>query len=247
MSTTKNLESIPLVACHGCGYEIPCQIDAVCPECSSMWDADASSRDELRQHIHSTFGTVIRANMVWWLIVLVIYALGAFMASEGSWESLVAAFFGIGFGVVASLGLGIGICKLGPPHEFRLRAHLWTQQLWWLHTPWLLIGPLTAVGVIIALAFRWTDPMTGGVVVWIYILLALFAWAILSFVAIVIWLDQYTTTRKQLGLIETGPVVGLHTLYAFMIWIGSGIVGFFGGILGAFFMGFVVGEPTWDF
>tara|TARA_R110000868_G_scaffold241497_3_gene496515 strand:+ start:184533 stop:185276 length:744 start_codon:yes stop_codon:yes gene_type:complete len=247
MSTTDKPESIPLVACHGCGYEIPRQLGAVCPECASVWDAAADSRNELRTGIHTNFGTVIKANLIWWFTILVIYALGAFMASEGAWETLIAAFFGIGFGVVASLGIGIGICKLGPAHEFRLHANLWTQKLWWLHGPWLMIGPLTAVGVLIAFAFRLIDPAIGADLVWIYILIAFFAWAILSFVCIVLWLDQYTTSRKGLGFDGGTRVVGLHTLYAFMIWIGSGIVGFFGGMLGSFFMGFVVGEQLWDF
>jgi len=185
--------------------------------------------------------------MIWWFAILAIYALGAFMASEGAWETLVAAFFGIGFGIVASLGIGIGICKLGPSHEFRLHANLWTQKLWWLHGPWLMIGPLTAVGVLIGFVFRFIDPYIGSSLLGIYILIAFCGWLILSVACIVLWIDQYFTSRKQLGVVESGPVSALHTLYAFMIWIGSGIVGFFGGILGTFFMGFVVGEQPWDF
>ncbi|MFK7760012.1 MAG: hypothetical protein AB8C13_08700 [Phycisphaerales bacterium] len=169
------------------------------------------------------------------------------MASEGSWESLAASFLGIGFGISASLGLGVGICRLGPSHEFRLYANTWINKLWWVHAPWLLIGPMTAIGLVIALPFRLIDPEIGATVMIIYIVICFFAWAIVFFACIAIWIDRYSTTLNDLGIVNTSSTAWLHTLYAFMIWIGSGVVGCIGGILGSVFIMNMVGADFMDF
>jgi hypothetical protein len=177
-----------------------------------------------------------------WFFFLTVNAVGALGASDGSWVSLLFAFFGIGFGVAASLGLGIWICKLGPPHQFKLHADLWMKQLWWIHAPWLMIAPMTIVGSVIAIVFRFIDPGFGETVLTGVVLIELILWGVLSFACSVIWLDKYATGRRINGIIEANTVVRLHVLYAIAIWIGSTILGFFGGMLGSFFMMSLLGS-----
>ena len=179
-----------------------------------------------------------------------VFAIGAQVASGGEespW-SFLAVILGIGFGVIASSSIGIWICKLGPTHQFKLHAHAWSKTLWWLHGPWLLIGGFTFLGSVLALIFRWTAPDIGEVIVVpIVIMIELFFWAVLSLTAIIVWIGNYSTTRTELGLVDAGVVVRLHTLWALMVWFGSGVVGFFGGMLGAIFMMTVLGSEIMGF
>lgn len=180
-----------------------------------------------------------------WAGVLLVYGVGAYVASglESPWIFMVV-IFGIGFGVVASSSVGIGLCKIGPAHQFKLHAHVWSKMLWWLHGPWLLIGGFTLLGSVLALIFRWTSPDIGEVLIPIIVMIELFCWAVLSLTAIIVWIGNYSTAREELGLVDAGTVVRLHTLWALMIWFGSGVVGFFGGMLGAVFMMVVLGSET---
>jgi len=237
-----------LTPCHLCGYDIPPTVNTTCPECGSIWDRASECRQNLREAIETKARRFLNTQRLIWAGVVLVYAIGAYVASgmESVW-SLLAVILGIGFGAVASSSIGIGLCKIGPTHQFRLHAHVWSRLLWWLHGPWLLIGGFTLLGSILALIFRWTAPDIGEVLIPIIVMIELFCWAVLSLAALIVWIGNYSTALEELGIVNAGSVVRLHVLWALMVWFGSGTVGFFGGMLGAIFMMRLLGLDSMDF
>ena len=236
-----------LVHCHTCGYSIPPTLDTKCPECGSIWNKLCERRLIRCQNISHNFISDLKAILMLWFVIVAICSIGALGASEGSWESLFFVFFGIGSGVIVSLGVGIWMCKLGPSHQFKLHADLWTKKLWYLHAPWLMIAPLTILGSVIAFIFRFIDPIFGESVMIVVILIELVLWAVLSIASGITWLDKCSTGRRIYGLVETPRVVRIHLFWGVLVWLGSAIVGFFGGVLGSFFMMSLLDSSWMDF
>ena len=237
-----------LVRCHSCGYDIPHNIGSKCPECATIWNRSCDLRQQLRQTVQEEFTHKLKVAGVIWLAILLTYAIGAFIAAGGNDPSIFTlGILGLGFGIIASMGIGMALCRLGPSHQFKLHADIWTKNLWWLHAPWLLIAPLTIIGSLIALLFRVIDPLTGELVMVAVVLIELLAWAVLSLGAGLTWLSKYDGAREQLSIAEAKSVVSFHVIYAILIWLGSGVVGFFGGMLGTIFMVELLGINSLDF
>lgn len=75
----------------------------------------------------------------------------------------------------------------------------------------------------------------------------LIIWGLLSFASAIAWLDKYATGRRIYGLVDSARVVRMHVFWGILIWIGSALVGFFGGVLGSLFMMTVVGSDWMSF
>jgi len=239
----------PLVRCHTCGYDIPHQIGTKCPECATVWDEACDLRQRVRQSVEEEFGHKLKVAAVIWFAILLTYAFGAFFASRASAPgTFLIVLLGIGFGVVTSFGLGVWTCKLGPSHQFKLHAHAWVENLWWPHAPWLLIAPLTIIGSAIALATRLINPETSEGVMIAVISIEFLAWVLLSLAAGVIWIDKYAQSRNAYAIHNANTIITTHVLFAIAIWLGSGVIGFFGGLLGSLFIIFIGGgNSTMDF
>ncbi len=242
------IQNLPsrLVPCFECGYEIPNAIGERCPECGEVWKDDHQTRHILRNEISERYTKRLRLISAVWLGVLLVYAIGAEVAAgEYSGIPFAYTFFGIGFGVVMSNGLGIWLCKLGPDHQFRLHSYCWVRNLWWLHAPWLTIAAFTVFGTVLALAFRLIHQESGEVEIPIVVLIELCVWFGFSIAALVIWLTKYAEQRTEHGIMSAQTVVRFHIVYAISIWFGSGVVGFFGGVLGAMYMAGII-DPHWN-
>lgn len=238
----------PLVECHSCGYQIPPVLGTTCPECGQAWTRSCELREVHRAAVINSFPRTLKAAGIIWFFILLMNAIGAGIAAMG--DSFFAPLFvmlGIGFGVVMSLGVGIWICKLGPDHQFRLHAHCWIRPLWYLHAPWLSIAVFTTAGSINAIVFRFFDETMASSVLMISILLCFVGWAIVSLTGLVMFFSKYADLRTKLSIENAKVVVSLHVCYALLIWLGSVIVGFFGGMLGAIFMGIVFGVDPMNY
>ncbi|MGJ8635478.1 MAG: hypothetical protein ACSHX5_01345 [Phycisphaerales bacterium] len=234
-----------LVECHSCGYEIPPGLGSRCPECSTIWDKTCGIREPLRHDVRLNFVQTLQASGIVWLFVLIFFALGAGVAAQGDgFYAPAFVFFGIGGGVVASNGLGIWICKLGPEHQFRLIASIWIKRLPWLHLPWLSIAGFTLVGSVLAILTRLL-PGNRENILSVIVLVELIIWAIVCLAGLIGWFVKYGESRSVLSIVNDSTVRSMHSIFAIMIWTGSVCVGFFGGILGAFFMAEVAGLNAW--
>lgn len=142
--------------------------------------------------------------------------------------------------MLTSTGVGIWICKLGPQHQFRLTASTWVRCLPWLHLPWLSIAAFTLVGSFLAIFVRLL-PRDGENILFAVVLIELILWAIVCLVGLITWFIKYGECRTKLSVVNGSTVRWLHSMFAILIWVGSVGVGFFGGILGAFFMAEITG------
>jgi hypothetical protein len=193
------------------------------------------------------FSLTLQAATVAWFIALFIYGVGATVgAMGGSPAPFLFVLFGIGFGVFMSNAVGIGICKLGPEHQFKLIASVWVKKLYWLHMPWLSIAAFTIIGAIIAVLLR---ILPAGTEDWLFVIvmIELVAWGLVSILALIKWFIVYGEQRREFGIKDDNPVPAFHIIFAIMIWIGCIGVGFFGGMLGALFMAFASGVNPGDF
>lgn len=205
-----------------------------------FWDEGCQERMVLRQLIRSDTNHRRKIHVRNWIIVLFVYAIGAeITVGEFSGYPFSAVFFGIGFGVAVSIGFGTWLCRLGPTHQRLMNEYIWFKLLYLLHTPWLLIGPCTALGSAGALIARFVDHENGESFWGIIVLVEFALWVILIFTATVLWGRRYNKQRERLGLNSTRKVHQLHTYFALCIWFGSAFVGLMGGVLGVMFMDYL--------
>ncbi len=193
------------------------------------------------------FAHTLKAAGVAWFITLFVYGVGATIgAMGGSALPFLFVLFGIGSGVFVSNAVGVGICKLGPEHQFKLIASVWVKKLYWLHMPWLSIAAFTIVGTMLAIVLRIIPVHTED---WLFVivLIELSLWGLCCMFALINWFIVYSDQRKELGIKDDKPVAPLHMIFAIIIWLGCVGVGFFGGILGALFMGFASGINPSEF
>jgi hypothetical protein len=245
--TEANQPVLRHVPCHGCGYAIPSTLGTTCPECGSIWTQKCEHREVERVSVIDDFSHTLKAACVGWFMVLFIYAVGATVGTMvGSPAPFIFVFFGIGFGVLISNVVGIGISKLGPDHQFKLISSVWVKKHYWLHVPWLSIAAFTIVGTILAIIAR-ISPFNIDDVLFTIVATELVLWGLVSILALIKWFIVYAEQREELGITDDNPVAPLHVIFAILIWLGCVCVGFFGGLLGTFFMSYAAGLDDMGF
>lgn len=225
-----------LVHCHTCGYEIPPVLGERCPECGTLWDEDSVARQSRREGCVEDFKRCTNVRCRIWLGVLVVNAIGAGIASEFSVQMFFYTLLGIGFGITGSIMVGYAICRFGPVYERALRMDVWMRCLGWVHGPWLMISGFTLVGVLVSLILRLFHNSIDDTLLMVFVLIEFGIWVILCFVVVLRWDKRYREGCADMGVVFSSTASLLHTLFALIIWLGSGLVGLMGGALGAVLM-----------
>ncbi len=229
------------VPCHGCGYAIPNTLGTTCPECGLVRSKACEQREEKRAAVIEGFAHTLKAACVGWFMVLFIYGVGATVGVMGSSPApFIFVLFVMGFGVFLANAIGVGIAKLGPEHQYELISSVWVKKHYWLHVPWLSIAVFTVLGVIIAVLAR-IMPVDVEGLLYATVSIELVLWGLASILGLIKWFIDYADERQEMGIRSDGAVAPLHRLLAIMVWLASVGIGFVGGVIGTFFMGYVSG------
>lgn len=233
-------ESPALVACHECGYDIPPVVETICPECGNIWTNEHARTQEQRRRVLDRRSGWIGNHALVWLGVLFVYALGGFVTDRFNPKAFIGIFLGIGFGIFLSNALGLLIAMMATKKERMLYQWVWVRTVWWAHAPWLAIGPLTLIGSLLGGFFRLVNPDLGSDI-FIAVLMPIFVgWLIFCIVAAYLFTRRHSRSCASVGISKSNRVVTLHSVWAFMIMLGSGAVALMGGMMGVFFIEWVL-------
>lgn len=225
-----------LVPCHRCGYEVPPVLESRCPECGGVWDAFCQQRQSNLDELPAQLGPVLWGHAVVWASLVLITALGAFVASGMSVGAMLGVGVGLGGGVAASGAMGLLAARSVPGHQRRAIQHAWLACLHRLHLPWLSIAGFTTLGVVLALPVRLLGQHALGNLMFLVILLEFFAWLGVCLYALGSWERRFRARLDSMTLVIPSGGYNMVRACALAVWVGSGVVGLVGGMLGAGFM-----------
>jgi len=215
------------VICLACGYDVG-RDTGTCPECGidvgSMKGAHAA-----RARID--VGREGRRHALAWVVVLVVYALGAGVVGRSIWW-VPYALVAMGAALTGSLVLAIPGTLAAPPW---FRPHLllaWVRGMWWMHAAWLAISFCAVIIACVGFVDRWSD-LNGELVVWVA-LAGLALWALACFIFLFkafervfvsiapVWPDWLRRPRREL----VSLLLGLAIL---VVMLGAALLGLVGG------------------
>ncbi len=219
--------------CTECGYTIPDEVGARCPECGTLYDENALWRARRWRDLRASDARLLRR----WLLVaggvIVIYALGAGVVGQSA-MLIVTTGIALSVGVAGSLVMG-ALASLAAPEQQRLVLRsAWLRALPWAHGPWLVIAPCSAIILSLALLDRAANlngsitfaALVGGTIIWLVASVLLMNKAYKAWSRV---MNDFTgAPAKYATLAET-----ICLLLLVVIWCGSMIVGFLGGGLAA--------------
>ena len=188
-----------LEACHCCGYEIDLSVGAVCPECGVDVGAEVRRVRDARGEVLERMGHQNRVQLWFWGIVIVVYGIGAMVAS-GSLMALPVVVGAFSIGVLGSMGVGL-LCAFSAPEGERVFfRYAWVRCFPLLHVPWLLVGPLTGIGVCAGLVVRVFDLGEAGAVLEAGALFCFLGWLLAWAASGLVWLARVIEWRNRLRL-----------------------------------------------
>lgn len=154
----------PTPRCIACGYEMgPPDASSVCPECGRALDSPHRAAARARAALEERLPRLLLRNLVAWGVVIAVYAAGAAVVTGSPVEgALTLAMLGVG--VAGTIAMGWWSARLAHPWERAMFRAAWLRALPWLHGPWLMIAPATAIILLVALIDRWSyaDGMLTG-------------------------------------------------------------------------------------
>lgn len=222
-----------LIRCHHCGYEIERRIGVLCPECGTAFDRQAKDAEIERVRVRRAVEHHQKMQTVLWACVLIVYSFGAMVASGGVFGFVVGGI-SIGIGLVGSMAFGLTVSLLAPRHERVFVRWIWRRWFPILHAPWLMIGPLTCAGALVALPARLLDAESAAEIFWLLAGVAFFGWLLLVPVWWALWVLKLRRSVRALGLggMRRRRIWISMGLWAAVVVGGSTLFGFGGGQLG---------------
>lgn len=235
-------------SCVACGYEVGLAGAARCPECGTA--IDDTHREVARRRALLTAG--IRGECLRhlgaWGAVVGAYAIGAGVVG-GAPGMVISAAMAMSLAVGLSGVAGLIVARFAGRAERDVLAIGWARSLWWMHGPWLVIGPCAIVVALTAGVDRLFN--SGAAMTVMACLLGVAAWALACFYFLVqsfmtlIDVSERHSLGSGRGHTRTVVLVVLGHLIV-LTFAGTVVLGFAGGAL-AGQRAFEFAEPAWGF
>lgn len=206
----------------------------MCPECGRELDRAMLAAARARAALEVRLPAIVLRHLLVWGVVIVVYAVGAGVVTRSVVQGA-ASLAMLGVGVAGTMLLGWGAVRLGHPWERAMLLSAWLKTLPWLHGPWLMIAPATAVIMLIALIDRWS--YADGILVATMIAVGLLLWIIGVAGCLAGGVMTWGREVRRQSLPDAGGPTALAMLaiaLLFPIVIGGGaVVGLMGGAAAA--------------
>ncbi|MFG0260349.1 MAG: zinc ribbon domain-containing protein, partial [Phycisphaerales bacterium JB041] len=220
--------------CAGCGYPSGASGSVVCPECgraATRREVDAGERRLAYIEEWERWGI---ARAIWrWLVVVVVYAVGAAVVGQKPWALVV-----VPVALAAALGLSVNagwvVARL-QVEELRAYTRVaWQRTLWRLHLPWLVAPVFVAVAVLVALIDLWGGTEADGVY-WLAVMAGLGMWMIGCLVVFVGWWTEYVRLHASgaPGQTHLGASEAAAFALGLVVLAGASGIGFLAGTVAA--------------
>ena len=222
------VDASPSVPCLGCGYELAGLGPGVCPECGLRLGPYEVAIAGLRASLMTRWRRGRWARIGRAGGVILVYAV-AMAGLANDW--------GAGWAVLAALGVLVAgspmaawvILRLARRADRRAAFVVWVRTSWLLHAPWLVLGPIGVVTLVLALLDRWVTragyavPMAVGVICVVLVpSLVLVCW--------LLQMDEMKRLNAELG-VRLGFAGLMLRLLAAVVVVASGIVAIKGGAM----------------
>ena len=163
-----------------------------------------------------------------WLGVLAVYAAGAGLFAQTAAGAGVAIVAMATLLVGSLLGGWLVLMRVQEVDRPLVRV-LWLRMLWWLHGPWLLVGPSALF--ILAVAFVESTTGSTGEGTATVVLVGTPMWLIACFLCVASWTGVWSDTLERLGIRLAGWTSVLLGVVVITALLAACVLGLAGGVL----------------